>query len=121
MMLFRCPHPSVVDNPEIVQVIKDHASYLDHVYSGMLTPPLLRFAKRLTSVLPPGLDRVFFPSTGSEANEAAIKLARTFTGKFEIVGLAGSWHGMLSQPQSVQFVAGRTGHGKVVCPSARFM
>ncbi|KAI7531094.1 hypothetical protein KC331_g14313 [Hortaea werneckii] len=64
----------------------------------MLSPPVIRAAQRLTSLTPPGLDKTFFLSTGAESNEAAIRLAKFYTGKFEIVGLAGSWHGMQMEP-----------------------
>jgi 4-aminobutyrate aminotransferase-like enzyme len=74
-------------HPEVVEVIRDHAANLDHVFSGMVTPPVISLAKRLTTALPAGLDRAFFLSTGGESNEAAIRLAKTYTGKFEVVGL----------------------------------
>ncbi|KAK3399620.1 2,2-dialkylglycine decarboxylase [Sordaria brevicollis] len=94
-------------HPEIVSVIQSHASSLDHLFSGMLSPPVVNLAKRLTSVLPEGLDRAMFLSTGGESNEAAIKMAKTFTGKFEVVGLGASWHGVTAQASSVQYHAGR--------------
>ncbi|KAL0466256.1 2,2-dialkylglycine decarboxylase [Neurospora intermedia] len=94
-------------HPEIVSVISSHASSLDHLFSGMLSPPVLNLAKRLTSVLPDGLDRAMFLSTGGESNEAAIKVAKTYTGKFEVVGLGASWHGVTAQANSVQYHAGR--------------
>jgi 4-aminobutyrate aminotransferase-like enzyme len=72
---------------EVVEVIRSHAATLDHVFSGMVTPPVISLAKRLTEALPAGLDRAFFLSTGGESNEAAIRLAKTYTGKFEVVGL----------------------------------
>jgi 4-aminobutyrate aminotransferase-like enzyme len=81
-------------HPEIVQVISDHAKHLDHLFSGMISPPVVNLAKRLTSLTPSGLDKAFFLSTGGESNEAAIRLAKFYTGKYEIVGLAASWHGM---------------------------
>lgn len=76
-------------HPEVVEVIRSHAANLDHVFSGMITPPVISLAKRLTAALPSGLDRAFFLSTGGESNEAAIRLAKTYTGKFEVVGLGG--------------------------------
>lgn len=94
-------------HPEIVSVIQSHASSLDHLFSGMLSPPVVNLAKRLTSVLPEGLDRAMFLSTGGESNEAAIKMAKTYTGKFEVVGLGASWHGVTAQASSVQYHAGR--------------
>lgn len=98
-------------HPEVVEVIKAHAESLIHTSSCMVSPPVIRLAKRLTSVLPPGLDRALFLNTGSESNEAAIRLAKTYTGKFEVVGLGQSWHGMTSGAQGAQYQAGRRGQG----------
>jgi len=101
-------------HPEVVEVIADHAANLDHLFSGMLSPPVLRLADRLTSVLPQGLDRAFFLSTGGESNEAAIKMAKVYTGKFEIVGLGASWHGVTAQALGAQYHFGRKGQGPVM-------
>ncbi|KNG47098.1 2,2-dialkylglycine decarboxylase [Stemphylium lycopersici] len=98
-------------HPEVVKVINDHAQHLDHLFSGMISPPVINLAKRLTSVTPPGLDKAFFLSTGGESNEAAIRLAKFYTGKFEIVGLAASWHGMTGASLGAQYHTGRSGYG----------
>ncbi|KAL1612584.1 hypothetical protein SLS60_000813 [Paraconiothyrium brasiliense] len=112
-------------NPEVVQVIHEHAQHLDHIFSGMISPPVINLAKRLTSVTPKGLDKAFFLSTGGESNEAAIRLAKFYTGKFEIVGLAASWHGMTGASLGAQYHAGRAGYGPLMpgnlvlpCPNA---
>jgi len=55
-----------------------------------------------------------FLSTGGEANEAALKLAKLYTGKFEVVGFTGAWHGMTSGAQSVNYFAGRKGYGPMM-------
>jgi 4-aminobutyrate aminotransferase-like enzyme len=104
-------------HPEIVQTITEHASNLDHLFSGMISPPVINLAKTLTGLLPEGLDKAMFLSTGGESNEAAIKMAKCFTGKWEIVGLAASWHGMTSGALSAQYHSGRKGHGPMVCLS----
>jgi 4-aminobutyrate aminotransferase-like enzyme len=101
-------------HPEIVKTIADHAASLDHLFSGMLSPPVLHLAQRLTSVLPDGLDKAFFLSTGGESNEAAIKMAKVFTGKFEIVGLGASWHGVTAQALGTQYHFGRRGQGPLM-------
>jgi 4-aminobutyrate aminotransferase-like enzyme len=101
-------------NPEIAEVITKHAQSLDHLFSGMLSPPVISLAKRLTSLAPPGLDKAFFLSTGGESNEAAIRLAKLYTGKFEIVGLSASWHGMGGSAIAAQYHSGRVGYGPVV-------
>lgn len=98
-------------NPEIVETIHNHAKNLDHLFSGMLSPPVISLAKRLTGLTPPGLDKAFFLSTGGESNEAAIRLAKFYTGKFEIVGLAASWHGVTGTAIGAQYHAGRAGYG----------
>lgn len=101
-------------NPEIVETITKHAANLDHLFSGMISPPVINLAKRLTGVLPPGLDKAFFLSTGGESNEAAIKLAKVFTGNFEIVGLGASWHGVTAQALGTQYHFGRKGQGPLM-------
>ncbi|CAN9231947.1 unnamed protein product [Alternaria alternata] len=98
-------------HPEVVKVIAEHAQHLDHLFSGMLSPPVINLAKRLTGVAPAGLDKAFFLSTGGESNEAAIRLAKFYTGKWEIVGLAASWHGMTGASLGAQYHAGRSGYG----------
>jgi 4-aminobutyrate aminotransferase-like enzyme len=98
-------------HPEIVKTIADHAANLDHLYSGMVSPPVISLAERLCGLLPDGLDKAFFLSTGGESNEAAIKMAKVYTGKFEIVGLGASWHGMTAQALGAQYHYGRRGQG----------
>lgn len=78
----------------------------------MLAPPVVELAKRLTDALPSGLDKAVFFSTGSESNEAAIRLAKLYTGKFEVVALGQSWHGMSAEAQAAQYQGGRRGYGK---------
>jgi 4-aminobutyrate aminotransferase-like enzyme len=101
-------------HPEIVKVITDHATHLDHLFSGMISPPVIQLAKKLTDLLPEGLEKAMFLSTGGESNEAAIKLAKVFTGKWEVVGLGASWHGMTGAAVGAQYHSGRKGHGPMV-------
>ncbi|KAJ5775694.1 uncharacterized protein N7511_000705 [Penicillium nucicola] len=101
-------------HPEIVQTITDHAASLDHLFSGMVSPPVISLGERLCNLLPPGLDKAFFLSTGGESNEAAIKLAKVYTGKFEIVGLGASWHGVTAQALGAQYHFGRKGQGPLM-------
>jgi 4-aminobutyrate aminotransferase-like enzyme len=98
-------------HPEIVKVIHEHAQHPDHLFSGMISPPVISLAKRLTGAPPTGLDKAFLLSTGGESNDAAIRLAKLFTGRFEIVGIAASWHGMAGASLGAQYHAGRSGYG----------
>lgn len=101
-------------HPEIVETITRHAAGLDHLFSGMLSPPVVQLAEKLTGLLPEGLDRAMFLSTGAESNEAAIKMAKLYTGKYEIVALGASWHGMTSGATAASYHSGRTGYGPPV-------
>ena len=101
-------------NSEIAEVISKYAYKLDHLYSGMISPPVVELSQKLTSLLPTGLDKAMFLSTGSEANEAAIKLAKHYTGKFEIVGLSLSWHGMTGASNGITYQTGRQNHGPML-------
>src|SRR5215510_2583745 len=58
--------------------------------------------------------KAMFLSTGGEANEAALKMAKLHSGKYEIVGFTGAWHGMTSGAQSVNYFAGREGYGPML-------
>jgi 2,2-dialkylglycine decarboxylase (pyruvate) len=98
-------------HPEIAAVVADHAQRLDHLFSGMLSRPVVDLATRLAGVTPPGLDRAMLLSTGAEANEAALKMAKLHTGKFEVVSFAQSWHGMTGGAASATYSAGRKGYG----------
>lgn len=102
-------------HPEVVKTLAEHAASLDHLYSGMVSPPVIKLAEMLTGVLPAGLDKAIFLSTGGESNECAIKLAKMYTGNFEIVGLGASWHGVTSGANGAQYHAGRKGYGPAVC------
>ena len=98
-------------HPDIVSVITEYAGKLDHLFSGMLSRPVVDLAKRLADIAPDGLDRALLLSTGAESNEAAIRMAKLVTGKYEIVGFAQSWHGMTGGAASATYSAGRRGVG----------
>ncbi len=102
------------NHPRIVEAIHAACDGALHLYSGMLSPSVVALSQRLSGMLPSHLSRAMFLSTGAEANEAAIKLAKMRTGRFEVVGFTGSWHGMTSGAQSVNYVAGRQGYGPMM-------
>lgn len=98
-------------HPEIVQVVKKYVGELDHLISNMITEPVVELAERLARVLPAGLDKSFFLNTGSETTEAAIKMAKCATGKFEIVAFSASYHGLTSGSGAATYSAGRRNGG----------
>ncbi|RBQ96833.1 hypothetical protein VDGD_09093 [Verticillium dahliae] len=96
-------------HPEIAAVINHHAANLDHLLSNMLTQPVLDLAQALASLLPAPLTKSFFLSTGSESTEAAIRLAQTYTGRFEIVAFSASYHGLTAGAAAATYSTGRRG------------
>lgn len=101
-------------HPAVVAAVSESVSSLDHLFSGMLSRPVLRLAARLSDSLPAELTRTLLLTTGAEANEAAIRLAKLYTGGYEIVSFDRSWHGMTSGAASATFSAGRRGYGPVL-------
>jgi 2,2-dialkylglycine decarboxylase (pyruvate) len=102
------------NHPRIVEAIRDACEDALHLFSGMLSPPVVALSQRLAGMLPKHLSKALFLSTGGESNEAALKMAKIHTGNYEVVGFAGSWHGMTSGAQSVNYVAGRKGYGPMM-------
>jgi 2,2-dialkylglycine decarboxylase (pyruvate) len=103
-------------HPEIVDTIRDAAGKLDHLFSSMLSPPVVDLAAALAAEMPE-LPKVMLLSTGGEANEAAIKIAKLVTGGWEVVGFAQSWHGMTGGAASATYKAGRRGYGPAAAGS----
>ena len=101
-------------HPELVAVIARAAAELDHLHSSFLSDPVIALAEALAAILPPGLDRVLPLSTGGEANEAALRIAKTVTGGWEVVAFDRSWHGVTGGAAATTFSGGRRGHGPTV-------
>jgi 2,2-dialkylglycine decarboxylase (pyruvate) len=98
-------------HPDIVATVSQSVQTLDHLYSGMLSEPVVALATALSATMPPELTRTLLLTTGAEANEAAIKMAKLYTGRYEVVSFDRSWHGMTSGAASATFSAGRRGYG----------
>ncbi|WP_141015033.1 aspartate aminotransferase family protein [Nocardioides sambongensis] len=101
-------------HPDVVATVSASVARLDHLFSGMLSRPVVDLATRLAGLLPAPLERTLLLTTGAESNEAAIKMAKLFTGRFEVVSFDQSWHGMTSGAASATFSAGRRGYGPAV-------
>ncbi|MEI6201000.1 MAG: aspartate aminotransferase family protein [Enhydrobacter sp.] len=97
-------------HPEIHATVKQASGTLDHLFSAMISEPVVALAEQL-SAEQPELSRTMFLSTGGEANEAAIKLAKTVTGKWEIVTFTKSYHGVTAGSAAATFKVGRQGVG----------
>ena len=98
-------------HPELTAVVHEWTDRLVHLHSCMLSPPVLDLAEALVGITPDGLDKVLLLSTGGEANDAAVRLAKLVTGGFEVVSFAQSWHGMTGAAAAATYAAGRKGYG----------
>lgn len=98
-------------HPRIVETVRRQIANLDHLFSGMLSRPVVDLARRLAATLPPSLSKVQLLTTGAESNEAALRMAKLVTGKYEVVSFARSWHGMTAAAAAATYSAGRKGYG----------
>ena len=81
-------HPQVVEAAQ-----RQVGTLIPGQYTTVLHRPLLTLVERMGEVLPPGLDRMFFANSGSEAIEAALRLSRQATGRPNIIVFHGGFHG----------------------------
>jgi acetylornithine/N-succinyldiaminopimelate aminotransferase len=90
-------------NPHVINAIKEQLDKYMHlmVYGEYIQAPQVRFAEKLISVLPPNLQSVYFTNSGAEAVEGALKVAKRFTGRHEIVACNRSYHGSTQGALSV--------------------
>ena len=81
-------------HPRVVAAAQAQCAKVIHAqYTTVMHPPLLELTAALGEVLPDGLDSVFYANSGSEAVEAAIRLARMATGRPNIITFQGGFHG----------------------------
>ncbi len=102
------------NHPRIVTAIQQSLDEVIHLNSWMLSEPVLALAERLTELVPESLHKVLLVNTGGEANEVALRLAKMHTGRFEIVGLTRSWHGLQAGVASLNLAGGHAGYGPLM-------
>jgi len=82
-------HPAVLD---AIRAQLDKYLHLT-VYGEYVQTPMVKFAEKLVSVLPSTLNNVYFVNSGAEATEGALKLAKRFTGRSQIISCHNAYHG----------------------------
>ncbi len=102
------------NHPAIVRAIKDSCDTALHLFSGMVPEDVARLAVKLAEWLPEPLKRSLFLNTGSESNEAALRLAKMATGGYEVLALGGSWHGTTGGAAAASYASDRRGYGPKV-------
>ena len=82
-------------HPKVIEAIKKQLDNYLHimVYGELVQSPQVQYATMLTKYLPVSLNSVFFTASGSEATEGAMKLAKRFTGRTQIISFKNSYHG----------------------------
>ena len=82
-------------HPEVIKAIKEQVDKYLHVmvYGEFIESPQVKLAQRLADLLPDTLNMTFFVNSGSEAVEGAMKLARKYTNRSEIIAFKGGYHG----------------------------
>ncbi len=80
-------------HPDVVAAIRDQAGRVSHASSASISEPRVAFEEALIEIAPPGLDRVLLGISGSDANDTALKLARTLTGRREVIAFSGGYFG----------------------------
>ena len=91
-------------HPKVVEAVKNQADMYMHlmVYGEIIQSPQVKYAERLTGILPPVLNSCYFVNSGSEAVEGALKLAKRFTGRSRIISFRNSYHGSTHGALSIQ-------------------
>jgi len=80
-------------HPKVVEAIRKQSERLISCHAGFYNDMRTEFLQKLVSITPKGLDKAFLSNSGAEAVECAIKLARKFSGKPEIIAMMGAFHG----------------------------
>lgn len=99
------------NHPGITRALAESSRQVTHLLSTMLSPPVIELGAALARLLPPTLQKAMFLSTGGEANEAALRMAKLKTGGFEVLAFSSSWHGMTAGASSSTYARGRKGYG----------
>ena len=100
------------NHPKLVAALEEAGQNAIHLFSGMVPEVVAELAETLAlDWLPAPLRKSLFVNTGSESNEAAIRIANKVTGGYEIIAVGGSWHGVTGAASSASFASDRRGYG----------
>jgi acetylornithine/LysW-gamma-L-lysine aminotransferase len=80
-------------HPKVVEALCNQAEMLISCHASLYNKKRTEFLQKLVSITPKGLNKAFLSNSGAESVECAIKLARKYTGKPEIIAVMGAFHG----------------------------
>src|SRR5476649_2310034 len=100
------------NHPAIVEAVELAGKKAFHLFSGMIPEVVAELAQVLArDWLPGDLKKSIFINTGSEATEVALRMAKMYTGGYEVLVLGGSWHGITGGASTVSLASDRKGYG----------
>jgi acetylornithine/succinyldiaminopimelate/putrescine aminotransferase len=110
-------------HPKVVEAIKNQVDKHLHVmvYGEFVQDSQVDLANKLKAVLPESLNCIYAVNSGTEANEAAIKLAKRVTGRMEIVSFRGSYHGSTNGSLSISGNEVKKKAFRPLMPEVRFI
>lgn len=110
-------------HPKVVKAIHEQVDKYLHVmvYGEFIQDAQLNFSSKLRALLPESLNMVYPVNSGTEANEAAIKLARRVTGRTEIISCKGSYHGSTLGSMSISANETKKAAFRPLIPDVRFL
>jgi len=88
-------------NPKVTARVKDQVDRLQHTSTLHVNEAIVELAEKVAQITPGKLQKSFFTNSGTEANEAAIQLARAATGSFDVVALRHSYSGASAVTKSL--------------------
>ena len=99
------------NHPRIVQALHESGETLIHSHMSMFNDREIILAARLAEISPEGMNRSMFLTSGSDSNEAAMAIAKRYTGGYEVASPAVSFHGMNDSTRAVTFSGWHEGYG----------
>ncbi len=100
------------NHPAIVRAVHEAGEKAFHMFSGMIPEVVAELAATVArDWMPAGLTKSIFVNTGSESNEVALRMAKMYTGGYEILAVGGSWHGVTGGTSAVSFASDRKSYG----------
>ena len=111
------------NHPKVSQAIKDQVDQYTHVmvYGEFIQQPQVDLTKLLAKQLPKSLETVYLTNSGTEATEGALKLAKRFTGRNEIIAAKNSYHGNTQGSMSVSGVEKQNSAFRPLIPGIKFI
>jgi 2,2-dialkylglycine decarboxylase (pyruvate) len=100
------------NHPAIVAAVNRAGTEAFHFFSGMIPEVVAELALRVgRDWVSAPLKKSIFVSTGAESNEIALRMAKMYTGGYEVLAIGGSWHGVTGGTSAVSFASDRKGYG----------